>query len=63
MTPTGNTEIQIDGIRELTHEEINAVAGGLLGNGNNSLFSCLIQVVICKIQQFLSCFGNYNTPT
>jgi hypothetical protein len=56
MTQIGKTVTRHADIRELTNEEIAAVAGGFTNNGN--LLSCIIQTIICKIERFLSCFGS-----
>ncbi len=50
---------KIEGIRELSNEEI-AVVGGGIGFSAGSL-SCIFQEIksiICKVESFLSCFGN-----
>ncbi len=55
---------KIEGIRELTSEEIAVVAGGSVISGGGSL-SCIfneIKSIICKVQSFLSCFHS-STPT
>jgi hypothetical protein len=52
MTDISKTE----GIRELTSEEIDAVAGGLLGGPLSSIF-CQIKQIVCQVEHLLSCFG------
>ena len=62
MTQISNIEMQYEGIRELTGDEIAVVSGGYLQS--NSLFCIIheIKSIICKVEQFLSCFnfGNNN---
>ena len=56
------TESKRDGIRELTNDEIAAVAGGFASNNN---FLCFIeQKISCVIQQVFSFFcGSNQTPS
>jgi hypothetical protein len=61
MTQISMTDSQSEGIRELTNEEIAAVAGGSINNSGP--LSCIIhqvQTIICKVERLLSCFGNQN---
>ena len=53
------TEIsKIEGIRELTSEEIAAVAGGdLQTSGPLSCFISQIRSIICRVERLISCFG------
>ncbi len=58
MARMGMTVTAREGIRELTNEEIAAVAGGI-----QSFSLCAIeQKIACIIQSIFSCFG-HSTPS